>query len=123
MESPLKIHPQQLRGVLPEKTWDEEPSEPLEIMVDSRKVKEGCLFVAQAGPTYDSHQNLEEALKTDGVITIANVDNSLTKNIYPHPRLWTVSDTRPILAKLPECHAKRREDKGRRGGNCICNSV
>ena len=61
------------------------------VAYDSRKVKEGCLFVAITGERYDGHNFIEDVIKRGAVAVVGEKDS-------PTPLYIRVKDSRKTLA-------------------------
>jgi len=78
------------------------------VSIDSRSVQDGDLFVAIAGPNFDAHQFVVEALANGAVGAIVHCDpNTLTRDPDMASRMIQVSDTLRAL-ELLATHARDR---------------
>jgi len=73
-----------------------------DIVCDSRKVKEGTLFVAIRGYTTDGHSYIEEALKRGATAIVAEEFDLSRINRREPTAFVTVSDSRRALAILSD---------------------
>jgi UDP-N-acetylmuramoyl-tripeptide--D-alanyl-D-alanine ligase len=74
------------------------------VVIDSRIVKQGSLFVAIVGENQDGHNYVTNALNNGAVVAIVNEDSNLQL-----PNLIRVKDTTLALGKLASNYRKRFE--------------
>ena len=67
-----------------------------DIIYDSRKVKDGCLFMAIVGSEIDSHDYIDDAIKNGASVLLVSRDVDVKEDIT----VIKVEDTREILSKL-----------------------
>lgn len=74
------------------------------VQYDSRKVKEGDLFVAIKGFSTDGHLYIEEAVKSGAIAIVADVNNeSLSSHKRPEGAVFiVVDDSRRALSRIAE---------------------
>ena len=68
-----------------------------DITTDSRKIKEGDLFVAIKGDTFDGHNFIEKSLNAGAVCTFSSVE---TINVPENKSIILVEDTKKALGQL-----------------------
>lgn len=71
------------------------------ICTDSRKLSEGCLFVALQGDRFDGHAYLQQALEQGAAYAVAS-----TPGDYPAGRVLMVPDTRAALLQIANLYRR-----------------
>jgi UDP-N-acetylmuramoyl-tripeptide--D-alanyl-D-alanine ligase len=73
-----------------------------EVCTDTRKISEGCLFIALKGEKYDGHDFIDEAFKKGTVAVISEKHNT-----QPSGAVITVESTKAALLKLAAAYRQK----------------
>ena len=72
------------------------------IVIDSKKIKKGDLFIAIKGKKFDGHKFIDEAIKNGASVVIAD-----KKKIIPNFPIINVNDTKKSLMEIARFSRKR----------------